>query len=275
MSTTSLTKLGNILFKNKYSMGHQNNETKTKNVQIKYDLVKEKFLEKTRYGKFEDADVEDNTISEDEIDTPDYSISNKHHKSGIIDDEEYLSEVFMTTRSNSPLVHEQRYILEGPQGKINLPTDTFNIANGYPVSNEAKYIRSKSVAASPELMKNTFKNRRQSAPVTLERHNYLKEKIVDQMEKEQERVVLKLIKQIHQLKSENQQLKKELQMSQSHKTSTNVKKNNSISSASSRDSTYQHQRSLSNASTVYNPRQNSVASTSIRDTVLTDFDSLK
>ena len=307
MSSTSLNKFSSILlFKHKYSMSQKhinnsnnnnNNSPKNnsnitgKNIQIKHDVAKEKFLEKSKdkFSKYEDADIEDNSNSEDECESTDYTSNSYKYKPSAIDsfNDDYMSDVFLTTRSNSPLSQTHKYNLHKDdidetcknqeQLQQHLPHNKLTTNKSYSVCDSnyltCKNTRSSTGGGSPSLLN----NRRQSAPVTLGSDNYSKEQIVDQMEKEQERVVLKLIKQIHQLKTENQHLKKELQQQQQPKPSSNVKKNNSVSSTGSRDSTYRvyHSRSLSSASTVYNPRHNSISSANVRDTVITDFESLK
>lgn len=300
MSATSLNKFSNILlFKHKYSMSQKNSASNSnnkkpaapsKNVQIKNDVSKAKFLERSRekFSKYEDADIEDNSNSEDECDIIEYSSTIAKQKYSALDcmNDDYFSDVAISTRSSSPLSQEQKYNLskendqETTKKAQKLPYNKLVTNRSYSAC-DSKYLpdqRPKSKATSPVLLQQHLKNRRQSAPVTLESQSFSKGQIVDQMEKEQERVVLKLIKQIHQLKSENQHLKKELQHHNiQQKPSSVIRKNNSVSSSSSRDSAYgiHHNRSHSSASTMYNPRHNSITSATIRDSVLTDFESLK
>lgn len=306
MSATSLNKFSNILlFKHKYSMGQKNSNSNNnsnsttntkkptatgKNVQIKHDVSKAKFLErsKEKFSKYEDADIEDNSNSEEECDIIEYSSAIAKQKYSALDslNDDYFSDVAISTRSSSPLSQEQKYSLnkendqDSTKKQQKLPYNRLVSNRSYSAC-DSKYLpdqRPKSKTTSPVLLNQNLKNRRQSAPVTLESQAFSKGQIVDQMEKEQERVVLKLIKQIHQLKTENQHLKKELQHHNiQQKPSPVIRKNNSVSSSSSRDSTYgiHHNRSISSASTIYNPRHNSITSATIRDSVLTDFESLK
>ncbi|SGZ41862.1 uncharacterized protein HGUI_04063 [Hanseniaspora guilliermondii] len=203
--------------------------------------------------KQEDADIEDNNLIDDNYD------KKKNNITSYMDlHDDYGSDVFFTTRSNSPL----------SQTKSACEERKVSFSSRYlPETNFDK----KKSNASPLLL-TTKKNRRQSAPAT---SMHTKEQIVDEMEKEQERVVLKLMKQIHELKAENQLLKKELSMHIGSRGNSFSKRNEVYSDRSTNSVLQTHGRTLSNASTVYNPRNNSVSSTSFRENVLTDFESLK
>lgn len=247
MSSASLNKISSILFKHKLMSKYTESRLKQKE-----DYFDPKSPNNVSL-KQEDADIEDNNLIDDNYD------KKKNNITSYMDlHDDYGSDVFFTTRSNSPL----------SQTKSACEERKVSFSSRYlPETNFDK----KKSNASPLLL-TTKKNRRQSAPAT---SMHTKEQIVDEMEKEQERVVLKLMKQIHELKAENQLLKKELSMHIGSRGNSFSKRNEVYSDRSTNSVLQTHGRTLSNASTVYNPRNNSVSSSSFRENVLTDFELLK
>ena len=271
MSSASLNKFSNILLL-KHKLMNKYTDSKVKYQEEYFDPRSVDSLS----NKQEDADVEDNNMLDETCQ------KRYNNFSEYMDHDEYVSDVFFTTRSNSPLSQTKSGHLVKPH---NERTVSFSNPARVPKNEDIVLLekkRSSSIAASPLLLSTTIsntnkKNRRQSAPALSMNASYSKEQLVDEMEREQERVVLKLMKQIHDLKTENQQLKRELTgfkgsrgNSFSRRPETHNDRNSSMSSAFP-----SHARTLSNASTVYNPRNNSVSSSSFRESVLTDFESLK
>lgn len=272
MSSTSLNKFSNILlFKHKIMSKYT--ESRTKHQEEYFDPKSPNSLS----TKQEDADVEDNNLLDDAFEkrSNNFSVYLDHR-------DDYGSDVFLTTRSNSPLSQTRSTNTVKPlvERKVSFSKPARVPKDEGITLLEKK--RSSSIAASPLLLTTTIsntnkKNRRQSAPVTSVNTHHTKEQIVDEMEREQERVVLKLMKQIHDLKTENQHLKRELTAFQGSRGNSFSKRTDTYSDRNSSMSSVfpSHTRTLSNASTVYNPRNNSVSTTSFRENVLTDFESLK
>lgn len=271
MSSASLNKFSNILlFKHKLMSKYTDSRIKHQE-----EYFDPRSLDSLSI-KQEDADVEDNNMLDETYE------KRYNNFSEYMNHDDYGSDVFFTTRSNSPLSQTRSGHTVKPHSER-----TVSFSNPARVPKDDGIVllekkRSSSIAASPLLLTTTIgntnkKNRRQSAPVLSMNASHSKEQIVDEMEREQERIVLKLMKQIHDLKTENQQLKRELTgfkgsrgNSFSKRPETHSDRNSSMNSVFP-----SHTRTLSNASTVYNPRNNSVSSSSFRESVLTDFESLK